>query len=89
MHTLGTCRSIKHHSPPKLPCKTDSWGWQGQIIELNTVIEHKSESRVSLSGEVCFLENLHPLSFSCYTDSNWAACGKLLKLPFASIVPVK
>lgn len=42
--SFGTCRSIKHHSPPNLPCMADSWGWWGQIIELNTVIEHESRA---------------------------------------------
>lgn len=85
--SFGTHRSIKHHSPPNLPCKADSWGWRGQVIELNTVIEH--ESRAYVSGDVCLLENWHSLPFSSQIDSDWAACRKLLKLPFATTPPVK
>lgn len=60
--SLGTHRSIQHYSLPNIPHKADSWRWRGQIIELNTVIEH--ESLACVSGDVCFLESWHPFSFS-------------------------
>ena len=54
VHLWGLAEASSIRLLPNLSCKADSWGWRGQIIELNTVIEH--ESRADVSGDACFLE---------------------------------